>query len=273
MKPYQPSLTAPAGGLVILLLLAILGGAVVGAAFFFLSKLVYLIFLFPLLIGWLAGALVAAGVRVGKIRHPGVALGGAGLAGLVSYVTGWICNYFGSGQAAGFVSYVVSADQQGVWAARLLASDAGLFNLGPLFSGVYWVLELLLILWLAVIIGRKPAYAPFSEVCGCWFEKPALLGTLGSRRMQEVLGWIEGGQFIKLGEELQTNPALPNLGIFMVLCEKPGTAGEAYLAVRTQTRDSRGNPAMKDVASGLVTAAQAKELQRGIANRKALYGF
>jgi hypothetical protein len=59
----------------------------------------------------------------------------------------------------------------------------------------------------------------------------------------------------------------------MVLCEKEGTPGEAYLALRTQTRDSRGNPAMKDVAAGLITIEQAKALLQGIENRKALYGL
>lgn len=272
MKPYQPSLIAPAGGVVILLLLSVVGGALVGAASSLLANLVYLIGVFPLLMGLLGGWLVATGVRAGKIRHPGVALGAAVLSGLVMYASLWAGSYLQSGGAQGdFVSYLVYVDQQGVWAVRLMS--AGLLNLGPLFSGVYWALELGLIVWLVVIIGRAPAYAPFSEVCGRWFEKPALQGTLGSRRSKEVLGLIENGQFLKLGEELQTNPALPNLGVFLVICETAGSAGEAYLALRSQTRDTRGNPAMKDIAAGLITTAQAQDLLQGIKNRKALYGI
>lgn len=277
MKPYQPSLIAPAGGLV-LLLLAVLGGALVGAAFSLLSSLVFVALLFPILIGLLVGGLVAVGVRVGKIRHPGVALGFSAAAGLVSYAALWGTGYLlaqgslSAGQA-GLVDYVLLMNQQGVWAARLSVAQGGVLNLGPLFSAIYWVVELALIVWLAVSGGRKPAYAPFSEVCGRWFEKPALLGTLGSRRIQEVQKLIETGQFLKLGEELQTNPALPNLGVFMVLCEQAGGAGEAYLALCTQTRDARGNPAQKEIAAGLISTAQAKDLLQGIENRKALYGI
>jgi hypothetical protein len=272
MKPYQPSLTAPAGGLVILLVFALFGGAAVGAAFSFLSNLVYIILIFPILMGLSGGWLVATGVRVGKIRHPGVALGAALLAGLVLYAALWFCNYaqFHGGQVD-FVGYVLYVNQKGVMAV-LLGSNGGLLNLGPLLSAVYWAVELLLIVWLVVITGHRPAYAPFSEICGRWFEKPALMGTLGSRRTKEVMGLIESGQFLKLGEELQTNPALPNLGIFLVMCEKEATPGEAYLALRSQTRDTRGNPAMKDIAAGTILIAQAKDLLQGIENRKALYG-
>ncbi len=278
MKPYQPSLIAPAGGLVLLLLLAVVGGALVGAVFSGVAKLVYVALLFPLFIGLLVGGLVSTGVRLGKIRHPMVAVGSAGVATLAAYAALWGGSYLQaqSGLAAGqvgFIDYLGLVNQQGIYAVRLLNGQVELLNLGPVISAMYGVLELVLIGWLAIDAGRKAALAPFSEVCGRWFEKPALMGTLGSRRTQEVLKLIEAGQFLKLGEELQTNPALPNLGLLMTVCEQAGGSGEAYLVLCTQTRDSRGNPAQKEVVAGVIGSVQAKDLLQGIENRKALYGI
>ena len=56
MKPYQPSLTVPAGGLVLLILAALLGGVVIGALVSILStNLMYVIVLFPIGMGLLGG--------------------------------------------------------------------------------------------------------------------------------------------------------------------------------------------------------------------------
>jgi hypothetical protein len=77
--------------------------------------------------------------------------------------------------------------------------------------------------------------------------------------------------YIKLGEELQSNPALPNIGVFMA-SGNDCPNGDALLVVRSQVRDSRGNPTAKDLARGMISATQAQELQRGIQNRRALYG-
>jgi uncharacterized membrane protein YeaQ/YmgE (transglycosylase-associated protein family) len=285
-----------------LILAAVVGGAIFGALVSLIANLVYLIILFPLVMGAIAGVLVSSTVRSGKIRNPGVAIVGAVLAGFVIYGAMWATDYFQfrntvktellkdspkfdsskieelidlglmmeTGQS-GFVGYVLYQDKQGVSIGRVTSSGKGV-NLGPTFSWVYWGIELLIILWVAIVIGKKPASDPFCESCERWYGKEQFLGTLGASRSKELLALVEGGQFAKLGEELQSNPATPNLGVFMATCGKDCTAGEAFLAVRTQTRDSKGNLSTKDLVKGMITSFQMQDLRRGIEARKALYG-
>ena len=304
MKPYQPSLAAPVKGLLILLLAVILGGAAIGALVSLLSNLFYLIILFPIGMGWLGGNLVAAMVRAGKIRNPGVAIGAGILIAVVMYAAMWTTEFiqFRNAQAAvilnakpqagqaeidrqidqdltsstgqgGFIGFALFKDQNGVVVGQLPGSDTALFNLGPIFSWVYWLVEVLLMAWFGMSVGRKPAYQPFCESCNRWHGKEQLLGTLGSKRSKEVIDLIENGRFLKLGEELQTNPSLPNVGVFMAQCDPDCTDGDAFLAVRSQVRRSGGNATAKDLVTGMITPAQTQEVLRGIENRKALYGI
>ncbi len=304
MKPYQPSLAAPVKGLLILLLAVILGGAVLGALISLLSNLLYLIILFPIGMGWLGGKLVAAAVRAGKIRNPGVAIGAGILIALVMAAAMWVTGYlqFRNAQAAitrntnpqagqaeinqeidavlvnatgqsGFIGYVLIEDQKGAPVLQLPGSDRALLTLSPVLSWISWLVEVLLIAWLAVVIGRRPAYQPFCEFCNRWHGAEQLLGTLGAKRSKEVTSLIESAQFLKLGEELQTNPSLPNVGVFLAQCGPDCTEGDAFLAVRSQVRSSSGKANAKDLVTGMIAPAQTQEILRGIENRKALYGL
>lgn len=303
MKPYQPSLAAPAGGVLILLAAVLLGGTAVGVLVSLLSNLAYLILVFPLIMGLIGGALVAVAVRGGKIRNPGIAITAAVLIGIIIYAAMWATDYFqfrnnsnsdwlaknpsanlteadarfdidlsqSTGQS-GFLGYVLYEAAQGVSIGRIGSNDQNALNLGPIFSWIYWVIELIIILWAAIRTGCKPAYEPFCEACGRWHEKPQLLGSLGASRSKEVLNLVENEQYLKLGEELQSNPALPNVAIFMTTPAVDCPDGDVYLVVRSQKRDSRGNPTAQDLVKGMISAVQSQELQRGIQNRRSLYG-
>ena len=303
MKPYQPSLVVPIQGLLILLLAVLLGGAAIGALVSLLSNLIYVIILIPIGMGWSGGKLVAAAVRVGKIRNPGVAIGAGVLIAVTMYAAMWASGYLqfrnvqaaavldvnpGLNQAAvdreidsvltsitgqsGFMGFLLVEDQNGAAVVRL-PGDKSLLNLSPLLSWIAWLVEVLLMTWIAVTIGREPATRPFCEACNRWHGEEQLLGTLGSKRSKEVLDLIEKEQFLKLGEELQTNPSLPNVGVFMARCGEDCAEGDAFLAVRSQVRGSSGKPMATDLITGMIPPAQTQEVLQGIENRKALYGL
>ena len=163
MKPYQPSLAAPVKGLLILLLAVLLGGAVFGVLVSLLSNLIYVIILFPIGMGWLGGKLVAAAVRAGKIRNPGVAIGGSILIAVVMYGAMWAGEYiqFRNAQAVvttnaasqagqgGFIDFVSAEDQNGAAVLQLPALGIKALNLGPVLTWAAWLVEMLLIAWLA----------------------------------------------------------------------------------------------------------------------------
>jgi hypothetical protein len=294
MKPYQPSLIAPAGGLAILFLAVVLGGAAIGALVsLFSQQVLYLIVVFPIAMGLLAGYFVARAVHAGKIRNPGVAIAAAILAGLIVYATLWAVDYLHFRSLTALLSSQSSptaaqvddlmnnvlrqkTGQTGLIGYAMIraqgADNHALVNLGPTFSWIYWVIELALILWMAVLVGRRPAYDPFCEPCNRWFGQQRLMGTLGASRSKEVLDLVNGGLFLKLGEELQSNPALPNLGVFMATPGADCVDGGAFLAVRKQSRGSGGNTSFTDLQSGLITTPQMQDLVHGVENRKALYG-
>ena len=302
MKPYKPSQIVPAGGLLLLILSAVVGGALIGGIVSLVSNLIYLILFFPAAMGLAGGVLVALAIRRGKIRNPVVGQMGGLLAGLIIYSSMWFGNYLqfqnsvrseilarspGAAVAevdafvdqfiknqtgvSGFSGYILLVDQDGVSIGRVGRSNS--VNLGPTFSWVYWGAELFIILALSVSPAGRYARQPFCEACGRWYGTPALVGTLGASRSKELQAWVEGGQFQKLGEELQTNPALPNVGVFLATCGEGCADGETYLAVRLQSRNSKGAPDFKELQSGLITPPQAQDLRRGIEARKALYGI
>jgi hypothetical protein len=181
-----------------------------------------------------------------------------------------LANYTGQG---GFIGFMITEDRKGVDVVQLPSAGQALLNLGATLSWVAWLVEVLLMAGVAVSIGRTPAYRPFCESCNRWHGAEQLLGTLGAKRSKEAIDLIESGQFLKLGEELQTNPSLPNVGVFLAQCG-PGCAdGEAFLAVRSQGRSSSGKATAKDLATGMITPAQTQDVLQGIENRKALYGI
>ena len=80
MKPYHPSGRIPIGGLIGVLLVTIIGSLVIGGLVFAVSHMIYLVILFPLMMGaFLGGALLALTVKNGKVRSSLL----AGLFGMV----------------------------------------------------------------------------------------------------------------------------------------------------------------------------------------------
>lgn len=275
MKPYQPSQIVPARGALLLLAVVLLGGIAIGALFAWLSSVLYIILVFPILMGALGGWLTAFSVRSGKIRNPRVAFIGGLLMGLVIAASYWITQYLRFAVVTlhqyDFIEYVQMAVMKGV--PVLHAGELYLLTLGPVLTWIYSVLEILLILWLSSRPGQAQARQPFCETCRRWYPRPALLGTLGSSRTKEVLGLIEGSQFQKLGEELQSNPALPNVGVYLATCGDGCANGDAFLTASQQTRNSKGGVVSKDLLKGLISPFQLQDLRRGIEARRALYGL
>ncbi|MBA3875177.1 MAG: hypothetical protein H0X30_39130, partial [Anaerolineae bacterium] len=81
MQKYHASNQMTFGGFITLLVLAIISAAALGGVLFALDYYLhfYLILMFPLFAGAIAGGLLARGVQVGKVRSPIV----AGIIGLL----------------------------------------------------------------------------------------------------------------------------------------------------------------------------------------------
>lgn len=279
MKTYQPTMKVPMSGLAGLAALVLAGGVLVGGALGFISNWFFIIFLYPILIGVVMGAVAAQGVRIGKVRNPVVAIIAAILAGFVAHWVFWLVGYqlfLGSASIdlvqqtgqAGFVGYILWIGQSGLPVLRV-GQGAGFVPMGSVLTWIYLVAEIVVILFLVIPPARQQAERPFCETCQRWLGEPKLLGTLGVKRGEEILGYIQNGQFTRLGEELQRNPAMPNLGVFLASRGEECKEGEAFLVVKVQSRrKDNQNP----LANGMIKEADARDLLQGIENRKNLYG-
>ncbi|HEX2619737.1 MAG TPA: hypothetical protein VHL11_06310, partial [Phototrophicaceae bacterium] len=74
MTPYRSSGRAPILGVILLLLLTVIGGVAIGAVAYFISKFIYLIVLFPLVMIALGGGIISFAVKRGKIRSRPITL-------------------------------------------------------------------------------------------------------------------------------------------------------------------------------------------------------
>jgi hypothetical protein len=70
MRDYQPSNLIAPQGILFLIVAAVVGGVAIGLLTYFVSTLIYLIIVFPLLIGAAAGGVIAGAVIIGKVRSP-----------------------------------------------------------------------------------------------------------------------------------------------------------------------------------------------------------
>src|SRR4029450_7700197 len=70
MKPYRASGRVPFGGLIALILGTIIGSLVVGGIVFAVSHFIYLIVLFPLIMGFVGGGSLAWTRTRRKVRSP-----------------------------------------------------------------------------------------------------------------------------------------------------------------------------------------------------------
>lgn len=233
MRAYSPSYKVSASGLGRLALTALVGGAVIGAAVGLLSRWIYLVLVFPVLMGIGARILIAAAVKDGKVRNPILAalfavLMAVTLYGTLHYVRyllflgdarvvlaktlqqqylsvneigmrklleEWLVNETG---VRGFPGYLALTAKQGLRMGGFLSSGSYAVSSGKsLFSGVwvwlYWLAELTGIAALAVWAAVPPAREPFCEHCQRWIRRGDHLGSVPLARGGEFLRLLSAG--------------------------------------------------------------------------------
>jgi hypothetical protein len=87
MREYKPSNLLAPQGIVFLIVAAIAGGVAIGLITYFVSTLIYLIVLFPIIMGLLAGSIISGAVILGKVRNPMIAMLFGVLIAVVLYGT------------------------------------------------------------------------------------------------------------------------------------------------------------------------------------------
>jgi|GEM_PF-4743531 len=242
MKSYKPSNYIDKTGTQWLLLTAGIGGITLGGVTFLVSQLIYLVVIFPVLLGLGSGWLLRRAVVRGKVRHP-LAAGAAAvfMAGLLYGTMHW-ADYAlfrqnataeirralrGSRQSSaanaasitvdsflkemtgktGFTGFLQYRSQQGLMINRSLMR----LPVGSQVMWNYWGFEFLVTGAIALGFAYGAARKPFCEGCQSWYNTDDRLGRLSQAQLPEFLrllgSTLEAGGYAKN----QQNPRVDNV--------------------------------------------------------------
>ncbi|MEM9771967.1 MAG: hypothetical protein AAF889_10315 [Cyanobacteria bacterium P01_D01_bin.73] len=279
MKPYKPSGKAPASGLVRLGLSTVLGNVLVGGLIHLLGRLIYIILVFPLLMGATAGGIAFAASYGGKIRNPVLTVAAGLLGGLCIYGTTHGADYLlfrsESGSRvdqlleervgeSGFSGYLKYYAQQGISIGKI-GRDG--INLGETGTWIYWLVELALVEFVAGAIAYGAASQVFCEECDEWYDSATPIGGVSPDNANTFLEAVKNQNFSKAGQSI--GPVLSNtnksLKISYCLCSSCREDGEALLSVAEDRTDKEGkNLWSKTVKEGLISSREYQNLKAAI---------
>lgn len=297
MQPYVPSNRVPVIGYLALVIAALAGGLAVGALTYFVSRQFYLVILFPLIIGALAGACIYGGVQLGRVRSPLIAMLFGVLAALATYGTyhylTYAIGFYGDLQdefKAQFDLELSDEDAQelgdtilqeetgatGIFAYMELTardgitfSDAGrpTTQTDPTIKGVavwiYWGIELLLIAGVAAGIGRLRAREPYSESGQKWFTHSTVVGLLDGNAVPDFIRLLETNQAAPAAALLHPRPKkAKGPRVEVVVRRVTGNLGEeAALVVHQIIIGRQGSESKKRLVAGIIPIQTADVLE------------
>jgi hypothetical protein len=245
MREYRPSNRVPTAGLLILFATAVAGGLGAGVVTYFVSRELYLIFLFPILLGLLCGWIAAQAVQLGRVRAPLIAAGFGVLMALILYGTYRYADYYWGFRgdlksqfeiaidqkitseqyqqfedvalkdaigATGFVGYTKLTVHEGMTITRATrATGSGLTLKGSVLYG-YWVIEIILLGYFAAARAYRAAGKPFSEQAGEWYGVARRVGVLPDDARADFRSLMAQGQLAQasalIAPESDTLPRL-----------------------------------------------------------------
>jgi hypothetical protein len=278
-------------GFIATTILVALAGSLVGIIASIFSHLIYIVFVFPLMMGVVGGNTITGAIRLAKIRKSSQLIFLSLLATTTIYGTFHYGRYVGLqvqtslevfpglSQAteaknlrvakalvdyaleketgySGFVGYMLFKAKDGVSIGRFYQSNR--LNLGSILTWVYWTMEFGVILWVAIHMGKKLVRMSFCEFCGNWYGKEKHLGGTTLANQVSLLDLINKKDFIELGRLMEENAELPSLEIYLQGCEVCNKS-HSHLVVRHALQGPRGGLQFTD-ASKIILQPQESVL-------------
>lgn len=223
MKRYRPSGRIPFGGLIGLILATIIGSLVIGGLVFAVSHVIYLIVLFPFVMGALGGGLLSLVVKSSKVRSPFIAglvglILGVGIIGVYRFaeyyidfrneVTSVVRAEEGGEDVSqeeidqfidevleeevgspGFIGYIKYSATLGTTISRTSSE----VTLDENATWVYWGVELLIVALFCAALAFGAARQPFNEDVGEWYPDPFYVGTINGKSRKNFLDLVKNG--------------------------------------------------------------------------------
>jgi hypothetical protein len=302
MREYRPSNHVPLTGLVLLITAAIVGGLGLGVITYFVSREIYLVVLFPILLGLAGGALTAAAVQAGKIRSPVIAGVFGVLTVLILYGVYRFADYYWgfrgdlreelekewgqelsdaeyqemedfalelSTDSKGFVGYTKLTAQEGITISRATRPSGNGLTLKDSVAYGYWGIEILALMYFGWTTPYRRAKKPFSEQTGEWFGSAETIGTLPPQAVPVFVDLVQREQFSQAGAlvVLQGGPP-PRTDVAFYRNATPDTD---HVLVTQQVTLRRSNMDTKDLRHWVITPAQLAALQSAVQTTSAAH--
>jgi hypothetical protein len=290
-SPISTNSKAPLGGVMLLFGAAILAGVVIGGIASLVGRFLYLIIMFPIIMGAIVGWALNKAIVIGKIRSTFIAIAAGVLAAVVTYGSMHIADYIQFridaaneiqkqvvaqyGQRApdanvqayidelliqetgapGFIGYILFAAKQGVSISHVGvgSSDSGI-NLGPL-TWLYWLAELGLIGWMTIST-YKTAQQPFCEHCDTWLPAPVHVGGMTIEVFKNAVNLIKTSDYANFAAMLTKGTRLPSMEFYTRSC-KTCNIGPFYFTGYVVSQGKKGQTVSK-----LVVAQELQPSQR-----------
>jgi len=287
------------GGFILLLVLAIIAAAALGGILYAVDHYahLYLILLFPIIAGGIAGGLLARGVYTAKVRSPLVAGIIGLLCGVLMYgVYHFASYYFGfrsdmraiyvenAGKEpteaqfnseldgllkdevgdTGILGYLKLTAKEGITITSTnsySSSSKGDTLKGNLVWGYYGV-EILIAALIAAFIAGRAAGEPFDEDAEEWYGPPLLFATATGKSRKDLVNALKDGNFQQAGTLLtQADIKYPRVNMNIRRAKSANSTQDVFIQLTYNTRRNRPN----NLRSGVVSASEFESIKRGMA--------
>ncbi len=293
MKPYKPSNKVPSAGFTWLTVTALIGGLAIGGVTALVSRLFYLIVLFPLLMGAGGGFLQAYAVNRGKVRNPMIAGAFAILTGFVIYGTLNIGYYVAFRQevakelkqstgesddtkinkiidenvlqietgSTGFLGFLKFSAQQGVGITR----GSSKLELKNEWAWGYWAIELAVISGITAFMAFAAAKEPFCENSDEWYLPMESVGSVPNEESENFLSLIKNENFVKAGALVDPQKQSPVPNLVVHLQRSPGDRlNDLVLTASKTSLDNKGNVRSTEVIKGMISPSQYAQFEQAV---------
>jgi hypothetical protein len=293
MKPYKPSNKVPSAGFTWLTVTALIGGVAIGGATALVSRLFYLIVLFPLLMGTGGGFLQAYAVNRGKVRNPMIAGAFAILTGLVIYGSLNVGYYVAFRQevakevkknlgqsddaqvnkiieenileqetgSTGFLGFLKFSAKQGVGITR----GSSKLELKNEWAWGYWAIELAIISGITAFMAFAAAKEPFCENSDEWYLPMESFGSVPNEESENFLNLIKNENFVKAGALIDPQKRSPVPNLVVHLQRSLGDRlNDLILTASKTSLDNKGNVSSSEVIKGMISPSQYAQLEQAV---------
>ncbi len=296
MQKYRASNRMSFGGFILLLVLAIISAAALGGVLFAVDYYLhfYLVLVFPMFAGAIAGGLLVRGVYSSKVRSPLV----AGIVGLlcgvlmfgVYHAASYYVGFRTEMRAAyvenagkeptdvqfnteldallqdevgdvGIVGYLKLTAREGMSITRTASSSSTAIDLKDELVWIYWGVEILLAGLFAAFIAGRAAGEPFNEDSEEWYGPAIRFASATGKSRKDLMNALKDGNFQQAGMLLTTQDIkYPRLDINVRRSKDGGSSQDTFVQVMYSQRRGRSN----GIKSGMVSSSEFESIQRGM---------